>query len=120
MMTPSETIVAAARRRYEVVDSQGRHLTLRGLTALDTLRLFKAAGPVLAQNQPWISLATLAMSVTEIDGIPLPTPVTEAQIEAIVERLGDAGLTAIADALDTEERGGVAATTSGNSQSTPS
>lgn len=72
------------------------------MTALDTLRLFKAAGPVLAQNEPWLSMAGLAFSVLEIDGLPIPTPATEASIENVIERLGDAGLAAVADMLKDE------------------
>jgi len=76
-------------------------IKIRPLTALDTLRLFKLAGPTLAQNQPWLSLATLAYAVTEIDGVPVPLPATEAQVEALVERLGERSLTLIGDHLDT-------------------
>nr|WP_294546314.1 hypothetical protein [uncultured Rhodopila sp.] len=82
------------------VDKQGRKLLLRRLTALDTLRLFKAAGPVLAQNGPWLSMAGLAFSVLEIDGVPVPSPTTEPQIESLIERLGDDGLAAIATLLN--------------------
>jgi len=118
-MTPTERIVAAAHRTLDVTDARGRHLKLRTLTALDTLRLFKAAGPDLAQNQPWISIATLAISVTEIDGIPIPMPVNEAQIEAVVEKLGDDGLTAVADTLDNASDHDDGAASAGNLPSTP-
>jgi hypothetical protein len=118
-MTPSESIIAAARSVTETTDSTGRRMKVRTLTALDTLRLFKAAGPDLAQNQPWIALATLAMSVSEIDGVPVPTPVNEAQIESVVDRLGDAGLTAVADALEGGSDHGEGAASPGNSPSTP-
>ena len=50
-MTPSQTIVRGAHRTFTTVDKTGRRLLLRRLTALDTLRLFKAAGPVLSQNE---------------------------------------------------------------------
>lgn len=77
----------------------GRHLQLRRLTALDKLRLFKAAGPGLAQNQPWLGMAVLAASVTAIDDVPVPPPTTEQQVEALVGRLGDAGIAAVGKAL---------------------
>ena len=48
-------------------------------------------------------MAGLAFSVLEIDGVPVPPPATEPQIESLIERLGDAGLQAIADAV-AEER----------------
>ena len=101
-MTPSQTIVRQAAKTLSVVDQTGRRLLLRRLTALDTLRLFKAAGPVLAQNEPWLSMAGMAFSVFEIDGVPMPGPTTEAQIESLIERLGDEGLTAIADTIKEE------------------
>jgi hypothetical protein len=95
-MTPSQRIVHEAIGTTTAVDANGRRLLVRRLTALDTLRLFKAAGPVLAQNEPWLSMAGLAFSVMEIDGVPVPPPASEAQIENVIERLGDAGLAAIA------------------------
>jgi len=99
-MTPSEQIISQVRQSTELRDAGGRLIKLRQLTALDTLRLFKAAGPHLAHNQPWLSLATLAYSVSEIDGVPVPVPATEAQIEALVDRLGEQALSMIADYLD--------------------
>jgi hypothetical protein len=101
-MTPSQSILNNAARPHTAVDKNGRRLLLRRLTALDTLRLFKAAGPVLAQNEPWLSMAGLAFSVVEIDGVPVPSPTTESQIESIIDRLGDAGLATVADSLKEE------------------
>lgn len=98
-MTPTQSILNETAKPKTAVDKNGRRLLLRRLTALDTLRLFKAAGPVLAQNEPWLSMAGLAFSVVEIDGVPIPAPATKSQIESIIDRLGDAGLAAIADML---------------------
>jgi hypothetical protein len=72
------------------------------MNALDKLRLFKAAGPVLAQNEPWLGMAFLACSVVAIDGVPVPTPANETQIEAMVARLGDAGVATVAGALGSD------------------
>ncbi len=97
-MTPSEVVLAGAVAPV-VTDAGGRRIALRRLTALDKLRLFKAAGPDLSQNQPWLGMAVLACSVTSIDDVPMPTPATEQQIEAMVARLGDSGIAAVAEAL---------------------
>ncbi len=97
-MTPSQTI--ATQPETIVMDGQGRQLNLRRLTALDRLRLFKAAGPVLSQNDRWLGMAMLAVSVAAIDDIPIPQPGNEQQIEALVHRLGDAGIAAVAATLD--------------------
>lgn len=95
--------VPSLRSATTVLDSRGRTLTVRRLNVLDRLRLFKAAGSVLAENSPWLGMAVLAASVAEIDGVPVPVPINEHQIEATVVRLGDEGLTAIANVLDEEE-----------------
>ena len=98
-MSPSATIISAATTARTVTDGLGRRLTLRRMTSLDKLRLFKAAGPVLAQNQPWLGMAVLACSVAEIDNVPIPPAITEQQIESMVARLGDSGIAAAATAL---------------------
>lgn len=85
-----------------VTDSDGRRLDLRVLNALDKLRLFKAAGPALSRNEPWLGMALLACSVSAIDDVPVPMPADERGIEALVQRLGDAGLAAVAGALAPE------------------
>ena len=102
MDSPSSRLIAAAQAAPEVTDALGRRLALRRLTALDKLRLFKAAGPQLAQNQPWLGMALLAASVAAIDDIPVPSPANEAQIEALVAKLGDDGINAVAAALAPE------------------
>jgi hypothetical protein len=99
-MSPSETIQRDSLGSFAAVDKKGRRLLVRRLTALDTLKLFKAAGPVLSQNGSWLSMASLAFAVLEIDGVPIPAPTTEPQIESLVDKLGDDGLLAIAEVLN--------------------
>ena len=104
-----------------VTDAQGRRITLRRLTALDKLRLFKAAGPELAMNQLWLGIAMLAASVSAMDDVPVPPPTNEQQIESLVSRLGETGLEAVADALDREPKRDLAVSlaNAGNSRGTP-
>lgn len=102
MEGPSGRLVAAADRSWLVTDAEGRRLRVRRMGALDRLRLFKAAGPVLADNAHWLGMAALACSVTAIDDVPVPTPANEQQIEGLVSRLGDAGISAVASALHDE------------------
>jgi hypothetical protein len=104
-MGPASALIAAAAAEQIATTADGKKITLRRLNALDKLRLFKAAGPVLAQNEPWLGMALLASSVVAIDDIPVPQPTTEHQIEAIVGRLGDSGIAAIAAALRPEAGG---------------
>jgi hypothetical protein len=86
-----------------VVDAEGRQIALRRLTALDKLRLFEAAGPELSRNDRWLGMAALAASVTAIDEVPYPMPAGKAAVEAMVRRLGDGGIAAVAAALQESE-----------------
>ncbi|MGR3717174.1 MAG: hypothetical protein ACU0B1_10545 [Thermohalobaculum sp.] len=99
-MTPSEAILSESRQVTEITDGAGRRLRIRRLTALDRLRLYKAIGDRLSANDAYFGIAFLAASVTELDDVPFPWPVNETQVEAAVGRLGDAGLDAVAGALD--------------------
>jgi hypothetical protein len=102
----SATPTAIARGvcdRIEVHDGNGRSIAVRRINALDRLRLLKAAGPELSQNDAWLNMAALAFSVTDINGTPRLTPTNEHHIEATIFELGDVGLEAIADALTTSE-----------------
>jgi hypothetical protein len=118
-MTPSQTIMRQVASTDTVVDGKGRRLTIRRLTALDTLRLLKAAGPVMAQNEAWLAMAGLVFAVVEIDGVPVPAPVTETQIENLVDRLDDVGLEAIAHHLKGNGASEMNETVVGNLQRTP-
>jgi hypothetical protein len=98
-LAPSERIVSDAAREFDVTDTAARVLRIRRPGALDRLRLFKALGPVLSTNERYVGYAMLAMCVSSIDGIPQPAPASEGQLEALVQRLGDAGMVAIGRGL---------------------
>ncbi len=120
-MTPSELLIHSGSAEQQIVDQSGRELIVRRLTALDTLRLVKLAGPILSQNDAWLSIAALAYSVSAIEGTPVVAPVNEAQIEAIVVRLGEVGLDAVAQATSAapEGSGTTMMAAVGNSRGTP-
>ncbi len=114
MLTPSQTIVAASLETRTVTDVHGRVLTIRSPTTLDRLRLFKAVGASLSVNERYLGVAMLAFVVSAIDGVPLPQPTNEHQIEVAIGRLGDAAIAAIAAALDPRDTEGLAAAKPGN------
>ena len=103
--TPSARLIAEACAASEIRDGQGRRLAIRRMGALDRLRLFKAAGPHLAANPAWLGMAAVACSVVAIDDVPVPAPVSEPHVEALVARLGDAGIAAVAAALAAQNAG---------------
>ena len=103
MTGPGDVIINNIEQTFVVVDERNRAITIRRMTALDRLRLLKAAGPELSQNDTWLNMASLAMMVTDINGVPRVAPGNERQIEAAVAELGDEGLQAISDTLINSE-----------------
>jgi H2-forming N5,N10-methylenetetrahydromethanopterin dehydrogenase-like enzyme len=114
MMTPSGRLLADAARSYTAVEASGRRVTFRRLDALDRLRLFKALGAELSLNAPYLGMALLACSVTAIDDVPVPQPITEEQLESLVRRLGDDGMAAVSDALEAAEHAEAGGAAPGN------
>jgi hypothetical protein len=104
VITPTDLILADTCKTIQVRDCHGRNLTVRRINAIDRLRLLKTAGPDLSQNDAWLNMAALTLSLMEIEGVPRPTPTNERQIEVLVTELGDDGLRAIADALNEEDK----------------
>jgi predicted metalloprotease with PDZ domain len=82
-----------------ITDKAGRRITLRKFGVLEMLRLFKAVGPELSVNRPYMGAAIVASSVAMIDDVPVPVPVNEAGVEAVMERLGDDGVAAVSAAI---------------------
>ena len=51
MQTPSQRIIGAANKTVAVTDSRGRLLTLKKISSLDRMRLFRVAGPEIGAGQ---------------------------------------------------------------------
>ena len=113
-MTPSQSYIAAAQSVRDITDASGRILTLRRPTTLDRLRLFKAVGPYLSNNERYLGVAMLVFTVMAIDGVPFPQPTNEHQIDSAVDRLGDDAIAAIAATLNPEDTEGLATAAAGN------
>jgi hypothetical protein len=82
-----------------ITDKAGRKIQLRRVGVLEQLRLFKALGPELSLNDPYMNFAIISASVSMIDGIPLPFPTSEANVEALLEKLGGDGIVAVDAAI---------------------
>jgi hypothetical protein len=80
-----------------VVDGDGRRLALRRVGAVEQLRIFKALGPILSENVPYLNGALVAAAM--IDDLPLPFPANEAAVEAALERIGLEAMALVAAAI---------------------
>ncbi len=89
-ITPSEQIIKAAAKEAVVDDALGRKITLRKPSPLANLDFAKAAGGS-ELNMLYLAEVAHLKFVCAIDGDPVPTPASEAQLRALYQRLGDEG-----------------------------
>ncbi len=100
---PAAQLLRETTAPIDATGADGRRYTLRAMNVLDRLRLFKAVGAELANNEAYLGIAYLAFAVSAIDGVPVPTPVNEQQLEVLVGKIGDSGIAAIADAFAAQD-----------------
>lgn len=88
--TPTQQIVRAAAKSVDVTDALGRVITLKKPNPLANLDFAKAAGGGQI-NQLYMAEVAHLKYVAAIDGVPVATPSTDAQLRALYARLGDEG-----------------------------
>jgi hypothetical protein len=94
--TPSTQIVRAAAKTVDVTDELGRVITLKKPSPLDNLDFAKAAGAgAEGVNQVYLSMIGHLKYVAAIDGEPIVTPGSDAEIRALYARLDEEGSDAI-------------------------
>lgn len=98
--TPSQVLVADAQQANTVVDSTGRSITLQKPGLLAQYRLVRLLGGEAASNQVYMNMVLPITFVTAIDGVPVPTPNNQAQLDALIQRLDEHGLTACVNGLN--------------------
>lgn len=86
-------------RNALVVDSRGRSIKIKKLSALDRMNLFKAVGAEESENRLFMSYANAAAAVTELDGARVSFPMNQIQLSALVARLDEDGLEAVVNGL---------------------
>lgn len=94
--TPTQAIVKAASQTATVTDARGRSIAIRKLGPLDRMKLFEVVGPENSRNEQYVGYAALAFIVSAIDGEPVARPNSKLALEALVQRLDDDGMDAVA------------------------
>ena len=82
---------------HTVQTSDGRTLTYRERGPGDVLALLEF-GPA-SPSPAWVEYALLVSSVEAIDGVPAMRPQSRVQLEQLANQIGNAGITALSDAL---------------------
>ncbi|GAN79774.1 hypothetical protein [Acidocella aminolytica] len=109
-LPPSAATVKTATLESVVTDAKGRKIAFRPLGILDQARIYKAVGADNSENGPYVRLATMAASVTSIDGVPTPaSPTNDREVEAAIARLGDEGFLALSLDLNAKAEAAIAA-----------
>lgn len=98
-LTPRDEIVAEANKIVRATDSLGRSLGIRRITMSVRRRVLKALSAESAEKDKYLGLAMLAAACCEIDGETEHLPTSELQFDALIDRLDDAGIEAIAKCM---------------------
>ncbi len=92
--TPSAELVKAAAAEVLVVDTKGRSITLKKPGVLAQFRLVKILGES-AKNEVYMGMIMPMIFISAIDGQVVPFPNTELEIEALIQRLDEDGVSAV-------------------------
>ena len=93
--TPSGQIIKSANQLVYVTDSKGRKLGLRRLDFLEEFRIMETVGPELASNQTYMGMLNPLLFLAEIDGESVEIPRNKRQVEALIQRAGREGFSAV-------------------------
>jgi hypothetical protein len=91
-LSPTQLIIAESQTEHSVTDTLGRTIKFRKPGILDQFRLRKFAE---SSDSEYLLYLLYACVTTEVDGVPVLPPTTEAEAESIIERLANTGYNAI-------------------------
>lgn len=90
--TPTESMSVDANKTVTVQDGQGRTIALKKPGIVQYFRMLKMVGDY---PQRYINMAYPLLFIISIDGDPVGFPNSEAEIDALIVRLGDDGVAAV-------------------------
>lgn len=95
---PVAAEAAKANAETIVTDARGRRITIGEPDFLAQFRLTEAVGSS-ASNEQYMNMVRPLLYVKEIDGDHIFSPSTKPQVEALIQRLGAEGYSALGEAL---------------------
>lgn len=101
-ISPSQAVVLDANRIEYVVDDLGRRLGVKRISASLRRKVLKAMSAESGDKGQLFVMAATACCCVSIDGDLVPFPMTELQIDALIDRLEQEGLNAVAMTLGTK------------------
>ncbi|HEF4743302.1 hypothetical protein KTE60_11625 [Burkholderia multivorans] len=97
--TPSQQLIKKADASVTIDTPNGMKVTLRKPGVLSQFRLVKMLGEA-AKNQVYVGMVLPITYITGINGTPVNYPNNEREIEALITRLDEDGVTAVMQAVD--------------------
>jgi hypothetical protein len=94
-MNPAQQATAKAAEAFEVKDEKGRTITLKKPGVLAQFRLVELLGAT-ASNDVYMGMVLPMIYVAAIDGDPVPAPLRKSEVEALIQRLDEEGVAAVA------------------------
>jgi hypothetical protein len=95
----SAQLIKDAIQEHTVTDTKGRKIRLVKPSPLAQFRILKAIGSENAMNGAYVMSIMPLLFVADIDGEVVHFPASDAEVEAIIMRLGDDGLVAVTQAI---------------------
>lgn len=99
VVSPSQAIVADANRVEYVTDSLGRRLGVKRFSASSRRRVLKALSAESGEKGELRLMAMVACACVSIDDMPVVFPMTEVQVDALIDRLDQPGLDALSEGI---------------------
>ena len=93
-INPSEKIISKADEEVAVTDSLGRTIIIRTPDVWDQYLLVEFLGEN-AKNDVYRAMCIPIMYVTSIDGEQVFKPASKKELQALVQRLGEVGISAV-------------------------
>jgi hypothetical protein len=97
--TPSQDLVRAAAREFNVSDKRGRILTIRKPPFLAQFQFVDMLGDASASNRVYFFMVSDVLFLAAIDGAPMVLPTSKLQLEAILQRLDEDGCAALREGV---------------------
>lgn len=97
--SPTQQVLQAATQEYLVKDARGRQIALRKPGVLMQYRMVEVMGET-AKNEVYMGMILPLMFVASIDGEQVMQPTSKREVEALIVRLDEDGINAVAAAVE--------------------
>jgi len=95
VINPSAEVQPSKYSDFSVTDDLGRKITVKKPDILARMRFFLAIGAEASANDVYTQMCAPILYLKSIDDEDVPQPKTLLQVEALMQRLGEEGLSGI-------------------------